>query len=206
MVGPKFKKRMIETSLLALWWLLFGAAALWLMVGSVAYWVKQGWLPPDTSGWAQAIGAITAVLAAWWISERGHKKAELAKRQIEHAEKIKNAEVLRTLAATAESTFLQVAHALDQSPWRDIDYYREEISWLLPRLSSMFESGGDSDYMQLLHAINDEVIRGNSYLRRRMVIGLQRDASVEDRFHRACRVLREKANTYLEELKAKDID
>ncbi|WP_404937083.1 hypothetical protein P7C00_18900 [Pseudomonas sp. JDS08PS003] len=197
---------MIETSLLALWWLLFGAAALWLMVGSVAYWVKQGWLPPDTSGWAQAIGAITAVLAAWWISERGHKKAELAKRQMDHAEKIKNAEVLYTLAVTAESTFLQVAHALDQSPWRDIDYYREEISWLLPRLSSMFEFGGDSEFMQLLHAINDEVIRGNSYLRRRSVSRVNRDSLTENRFYNACKILREKANTYLEEMKAKGID
>lgn len=39
-------------------------ATLWLLVGSVAYWVKKGWLPSDSAGWAQAIGAFVAIVVA----------------------------------------------------------------------------------------------------------------------------------------------
>jgi hypothetical protein len=205
MPGLKLKERMIEQTLVAIWWLLFGGAAMWLLVGSVAYWVKKGWLPPDVSGWAQAIGAIIAVVAAWGISERGHKKSERAKRQLEQAEKVKNAEILHVLAVTAESTFLQVAHALDKSPWRDIEYYREEIKWLLPRLSSMYQFGGDSEYMRLIHALNDEVIRGDSYLRRRS-LGQVRDVEVEKRFHRACQIMRTKTKEHLETMQSITLD
>jgi len=36
----------------------------WLLVGSVAYWVRKGWLPADSAGWAQAIGAFVAIVIA----------------------------------------------------------------------------------------------------------------------------------------------
>ncbi|MDU9415189.1 hypothetical protein [Pseudomonas sp. zfem005] len=57
-----------ERTLLGLWWLMFGAAAVWLLVGSTAYWVKHGWLPPDTSGWVQAFGGIGAIIGVFMVS------------------------------------------------------------------------------------------------------------------------------------------
>lgn len=59
-----FFEKMVERTLLALWFLFMGIAALWLLVGSVAYWVKHGWLPPDAAGWVQAIGAVLAIAIA----------------------------------------------------------------------------------------------------------------------------------------------
>lgn len=59
-----FPRKMKAWSLWALWWFLIGIAVSWLLVGSVAYWVKHGWLPPDASGWVQALGAILAVAVA----------------------------------------------------------------------------------------------------------------------------------------------
>ncbi len=53
--------KMREVSLWALWSLLIGGSTLWLLVGSVAYWVTRGWLPPDASGWFQALGALMAI-------------------------------------------------------------------------------------------------------------------------------------------------
>lgn len=50
---------------LALMWLTGGlSATVWAIVGSVGYWARNGWLPADTAGWAQAIGAIVAILVA----------------------------------------------------------------------------------------------------------------------------------------------
>ncbi|MGE8498962.1 MAG: hypothetical protein ACN6O6_15755 [Pseudomonas sp.] len=64
MMRFKIPQKMKEWSIWALWWLLIAGAVFWLLVGSVAYWVKQGWLPPDVAGWAQAIGAILAIVGA----------------------------------------------------------------------------------------------------------------------------------------------
>ncbi|ROL86595.1 hypothetical protein [Pseudomonas protegens] len=64
MSGWKIPEPMIVRTLWALWWLMFGSAALWLLVGSVAFWVKHEWLPPDTSGWVQGLGAILAIAIA----------------------------------------------------------------------------------------------------------------------------------------------
>ncbi|MEX5665202.1 hypothetical protein ABFV57_10080 [Pseudomonas neuropathica] len=47
-----------------MWALLFLSSISWVLVGSVSYWVKNGWLPADSAGWAQAIGGMLAVLVA----------------------------------------------------------------------------------------------------------------------------------------------
>lgn len=65
--------RMKEWSLWALWWFLLGGGVLWLLVGSVAYWVKKGWLPPDASGWVQAIGSILAIAVAIGVAYNSHR-------------------------------------------------------------------------------------------------------------------------------------
>ena len=43
---------------------VFVSASLWLLVGSTAYWVKNGYLPADTAGWAQALGGFLAIAVA----------------------------------------------------------------------------------------------------------------------------------------------
>lgn len=56
--------KLVGYAIFSLWALLFLSAASWVLVGSVSYWVKNGWLPPDSSGWAQAIGGLLAVIVA----------------------------------------------------------------------------------------------------------------------------------------------
>lgn len=58
------RNRMIERSIWALWYLMFGAAAFWLLAGSIAYWVKLEWLPKDASDWVQAVGSVVAIFVA----------------------------------------------------------------------------------------------------------------------------------------------
>lgn len=77
MVRFEIFRKLKAWSLWALWWILIGIVVSWLLVGSVAYWVKHGLLPPDASGWVQALGAILAVgvavaLPAW--QRMGEKK------------------------------------------------------------------------------------------------------------------------------------
>jgi hypothetical protein len=59
-----FPERVTQYSVWALWTLLVLSSVLWLLVGSVAYWVRNGWLPADSAGWAQAIGAFVAIVVA----------------------------------------------------------------------------------------------------------------------------------------------
>lgn len=79
-----FKQRMIEATIWALWWLMFGSAVAWLLVGSVAYWVKHGWLPPDSDGWVQAFGGIGAIMAAIWVSNAQGRRERLTRLRREY--------------------------------------------------------------------------------------------------------------------------
>lgn len=89
MMNCKIPERMVIQTLWAVWALLFGGAALWLLVGSVAYWVKHGWLPPDTSGWVQGLGAILAIAIAitvpWYQKRHDLTLKEQEKRLFEIA-------------------------------------------------------------------------------------------------------------------------
>lgn len=58
------KSKVVRYIIYSMWAILTLSSLTWVLVGSVAYWVKQGWLPPDSSGWAQAIGGLLAVLVA----------------------------------------------------------------------------------------------------------------------------------------------
>lgn len=59
-----FFERIAQYTIWTIWILLVAGSALWLLVGSVAYWVRNGWLPADSAGWAQAIGAFVAIIVA----------------------------------------------------------------------------------------------------------------------------------------------
>lgn len=58
------KSKLASYLIISLWAILTLSAVSWILVGSVAWWVKNDWLPKDTSGWAQAIGSLLAVLVA----------------------------------------------------------------------------------------------------------------------------------------------
>ncbi|HDS1682128.1 TPA: hypothetical protein QEM39_003704 [Pseudomonas putida] len=57
-------RSVVKYCLTLLWLLGALSAVVWVVVGSVGYWAKRGWLPSDTAGWAQAIGAIVAIMVA----------------------------------------------------------------------------------------------------------------------------------------------
>ncbi|MFJ7811132.1 hypothetical protein ACIQYQ_09860 [Pseudomonas asiatica] len=63
-MGKTISAALVRYLLFSIWALLFLSASSWVLVGSVAYWVKHGWLPPDSAGWAQAIGGLLAVAVA----------------------------------------------------------------------------------------------------------------------------------------------
>lgn len=75
----------IEKAVVLLLVLLAMGSVLWLLVGSVAYWVKHGWLPADTSGWVQALGALLAVAVAIavpaWQKRHEMRSSELQERR-----------------------------------------------------------------------------------------------------------------------------
>ncbi len=58
------KSKIVRYCIYSMWAVLILSALVWVLVGSVAYWVKHGWLPPDSSGWAQAVGGLLAVVVA----------------------------------------------------------------------------------------------------------------------------------------------
>lgn len=59
-----FSQQIVRRSIWVLWSVMAVGAILWTLVGSVAYWVREGWLPADSAGWAQAIGAFVAIVVA----------------------------------------------------------------------------------------------------------------------------------------------
>lgn len=59
-----FSETVARYAVTLIWALIFLSSSSWVLVGSVAYWVKNGWLPPDSAGWAQAIGGLLAVIVA----------------------------------------------------------------------------------------------------------------------------------------------
>jgi uncharacterized membrane protein YuzA (DUF378 family) len=64
LLDGNFSERIARYSIWLLWGLMAIGAILWLLVGSVAYWVRDGWLPADSAGWVQAIGAFIAIAVA----------------------------------------------------------------------------------------------------------------------------------------------
>lgn len=95
MVRLDIPQKMREWSLWALWWLLFGGAVLWLLVGSAAYWVKHGWLPPDASGWVQALGGVGTLLAVLGLALWEYRRSVRSVREAERAANYKRTRRLR---------------------------------------------------------------------------------------------------------------
>lgn len=114
-----------ERTLLGLWWLVFGAAAMWLLVGSTAYWVKHGWLPPDTSGWVQAFGGLGAVVAALWVSSAQARAVRIDRQRREYHYMSKATSV----AALANKSIKMTAEAIHKDPSNmdDLEFYLGQL-------------------------------------------------------------------------------
>jgi hypothetical protein len=72
--------KFIEPTLWAIWWLVVGGAAFWVIVGSIGFFSRNGWLPNEAAGWAQAVGAGVAVVTAAFIP-MWHAKVATRERQ-----------------------------------------------------------------------------------------------------------------------------
>lgn len=125
----------------AMWVILVLSALVWVLVGSVAYWVKRGWLPPDSSGWAQAIGGLLAVLVA--------VGAPLY--QNYHQQKVRKEEYANRATDGIYATLALAEH----------------IKSLLDRMSVLFEisSSLKPNYGLKLKAIRHDVVQAASMVR-----------------------------------------
>lgn len=74
-------EKFLESSLWALWWLVVGGAAFWVIVGSIGFFSRNGWLPNEASGWAQAVGAGIAIITAAYIPMWHAKVATIVKQK-----------------------------------------------------------------------------------------------------------------------------
>jgi len=72
--------KFLEPTLWAIWWLVVGGAAFWVIVGSIGFFSRNGWLPNEAAGWAQAVGAGVAVVTAAFIP-MWHAKVATRERQ-----------------------------------------------------------------------------------------------------------------------------
>lgn len=117
------------------------SALVWVLVGSVAYWVKRGWLPPDSSGWAQAIGGLLAVLVA--------VGAPLY--QNYHQQKIREEEYVNRAVDGIHATLALAEYVKD----------------LLDRMSVLFEFSNSlkPNYGLRLKAIRHDVVQAASMIR-----------------------------------------
>ena len=98
-------------------WLLAGiSAVVWTIVGSVGYWARKGWLPADTAGWAQAFGAIVAIVVAIAIP---FYQNQLQLRQKEEAELKQRLDGINATYALMNhfcGTFRQLISVISRNP------------------------------------------------------------------------------------------
>lgn len=93
----EFTAKLTRWSLLSLWALIIISSASWILAGSVAYWVKRGWLPPDSSGWAQALGGLLAVAVAISVPYYQNLQQRRERRERENQERLDGVRAARAL-------------------------------------------------------------------------------------------------------------
>lgn len=131
----------IEKAVVLLCTLLAAGSTLWLLVGSVAYWVKHGWLPADTSGWVQALGALLAVAVAIavpaWQKRHELKLADLDRK----SERIDSIKAVIALTKDLRVHFQVAENEFARAPiFPGADEYRVRAIKPLARVSSSFAS------------------------------------------------------------------
>ncbi|AVO51245.1 hypothetical protein [Ectopseudomonas mendocina] len=129
------KDWLIERVVIFLGVLLAMGSLVWLLVGSVAYWVKHGWLPADTSGWVQALGALLAVAVAIavpaWQKRHEMKLAELQERR----RRIDSVNAVLSLTQHLMGHFESAAGKLEKSYSFSSDNPRYEAMLALARVT-----------------------------------------------------------------------
>lgn len=106
---------------LTLMWVLAGlSAVVWVIVGSVGYWARNGWLPADTAGWAQAIGAIVAILVAIAVPYyQGHLQLK-QKEEVERRQRLDGINATYALMCHVSGTYRELLAVLHRNPrWGD---------------------------------------------------------------------------------------
>ena len=90
------KAKAVQYLIFSMWALIILSCGSWVLVASVAFFVRRDWLPPDTSGWAQAIGGILAVIVAMAVPliQNRQQRTQLEKK--EHTDRLSS--ITATLA------------------------------------------------------------------------------------------------------------
>lgn len=108
-MGRLVPERMIHFTLWAMWWLIIGSVGMWVLVGSVAFWVKEGWLPPDSAGWTQAIGAVFAVFVALAVPYYQNRKQNNDRREDELRKRLEAINAVYALMAHVRELFVRLS-------------------------------------------------------------------------------------------------
>ena len=91
-----FKKRLALFAVVGVCVLISLSALSWVLIGSIGYWLKLGWLPAETSGWAQFGGGLLAVVVAIWVPYDQNRRAQQDLRLREQSERLNS--ILAALA------------------------------------------------------------------------------------------------------------
>ncbi|HCP6251592.1 hypothetical protein [Pseudomonas aeruginosa] len=110
-MGRLVPERMTHFTLWAMWWLIIGSAGMWVLVGSVAFWVKEGWLPPDSAGWAQAIGAFFAVVVALALPYYQNRRQNNDRREDELRKRLEAINAVYALMDHVRELFIRLSKA-----------------------------------------------------------------------------------------------
>lgn len=110
---------LVRIIIYSMWGLILLGCCSWLVVGSVAYFVREQWLPPDTSGWAQAVGGMLAVLVAMVVPflQNQQLRTQLAKK--DHADRLASISAAMALMAHVKKANFEVLIELGGLKLRD---------------------------------------------------------------------------------------
>ena len=132
-----------ESTCWAIWGLIVGGAVLWVVVGSIGYFSKSGWLPSDSSGWAQAIGSVAAIVAAFLIGNIQHKRQLAENKKISELKKTETRMTVWRLSQHTQYQLTSLQSALKKS---FIDHGN-------PSLRSYLLEGHDLRLIHLMEAL-----------------------------------------------------
>lgn len=102
------KLLLIRYACFSLWAILLLSCSSWILFGSVAYWVRHGWLPPDTAGWAQAVGVFFTIVVAIAVPAFQSRKQHLDKRNDQVQARLDGVRAVNALLVHVEDGFIRV--------------------------------------------------------------------------------------------------
>ncbi|WP_074968313.1 hypothetical protein [Metapseudomonas otitidis] len=99
MVSSVFKRKLIESSIWALWLCVLCIPLMWLVIGTAAYWVREKFAPTEASGWAQAFGGLLAVIVAIAVPAWQAYQARLLREREERESKVNDVNAVYSLVS-----------------------------------------------------------------------------------------------------------